>query len=180
MHYFEHAYLENYARDVLVVCFSPFASFLFNSWAFDTVDGIHPFVIIELFVHSFQGGRSVGTGNVLTATFTCPSMIFGESSQPSKLDNERMMQNIESISWVGLSWRERQSVILHDRENSVVIKGESPNLNCHELTSTTVDYQAPYVLASSDQRKGNVYLAASDTVTIVNSLLVLPCLAHLS
>ena len=127
MRHSEYVYLENYARDIFVVCFSPFGSFLFNSWAFDTVDGIHPFVIIELFVHSFQRGRSVGTGNVLIATFTYASMIFGESSQPSELNNEIIMQYIASIPWVEPSRLERQSVILHDRESSVVIKRERAN-----------------------------------------------------
>lgn len=85
-------------------------------------------MIIELFVHSFQRGRSVGTGNVLIATFTYASMIFGESSQPSELNNERIMQDIASIPyWVGPSRLERQSVILHDRESSVVIKRERAN-----------------------------------------------------
>ena len=84
-------------------------------------------MIIELFVHSFQRGRSVGAGNVLIATFTYASMIFGESSQPSKLNNGRMMQYIESISLVEPSQLERQSVILHDRESSVLFKRERAN-----------------------------------------------------
>ena len=172
MCHFEHIYLENYARDVLIVCLRPFGSFFFNSWAFDTVDGIHPFVIIELFVHSFQRGRSVGTGNVLIATFTYTSMIFGESSQPSELNNERMMKNSESVPWAGPSRLERQWVILHDRESSVVIKRERANFNCHELTSTIV--LAPW------PKKRQFYLAANDTVTIVNSPFVLPCRQKLS
>ena len=84
MGHFENVYLENQTRDILVLYFSPFALFLFNPGAFDTVDSIHSFEIIELFVLSFQCRRSVGTGNVFIASFAYASIIFGESSQPSE------------------------------------------------------------------------------------------------
>lgn len=82
------AYLENHTRDTLIIYFSPFIMLVLNSRAFNTVDGIHPFMIIKLRVIPLQCGRTIRTWNVLRTAFVYPGMVLSKSSYPSQMKNK--------------------------------------------------------------------------------------------
>lgn len=86
-------YLKNKTRDIFVVHFTQLVSCRSYSWVFYSVNGIHPFMIIELLIVPFQSGRTVGATNIFNVAFTLSGMIPSKSPQSQKEEKREQSQS---------------------------------------------------------------------------------------